>query len=129
MQPFTSLPGRPAYSLLLRGFALETLAFLCIIPIVFESDLPGPSLAWGGPFVGLGLILVTAAVTVTLRGYSRVKVEKAAGYTTLWKVAKENPGLVFVDSKDGRVIAAAGEARPPTGRRGDIEAGKARHRP
>jgi hypothetical protein len=119
--------GRSAYSLILRGFALEVLGFLCIVPIVLESYLPGPTLAWGSTFVGLGLILVTAGVTVTLRAYSRVKVEKAAGYATLWKVAKENPSLVYIDSRDGLVIASAGEPRPPSGRRADIESAKARH--
>jgi hypothetical protein len=82
---------------------------------------------WGGTFVGLCLILVTVAVTVTLRSFARIEVEKAAGYTTLWKVAKENPSLVYIDGRDGRVIALADEPRPRTGRRADIEAAKARH--
>jgi hypothetical protein len=72
------LPGRSASLLLWRGFALEVLGFLCIIPIVFESQLPGPWWAWGGPFLGLCVILVTAAMMVTLRAYARVKVETAA---------------------------------------------------
>jgi hypothetical protein len=46
--------------------------------MVFESQLPGPWWAWGGPFLGLCVILVTAAMMVTLRAYARVKVETAA---------------------------------------------------
>jgi hypothetical protein len=127
MQQVRPLPGLSASSLMLRGFLLEMLGFLCIVPIVLESYLPGPWWAWGGPFLGLGLILVTVAVMVTLRSYARIKVEKAAGYATLWKVAYENPSLVYFDARDGRVIALAGEQRPRTGRRADIEAAKARH--
>jgi hypothetical protein len=127
MPQFTSLPGRSGYTLLLRGFTLEVLGFICIVPIALESYLPGPPLAWGGPFLGLCVVLVTAGVAVSLRAYSRVKVEKTAGYATLWKVANENPSLVYIDGRDGQVIASAGEPRPPSGRRADIKSAKARH--
>lgn len=113
---------------MVRGFVLEVAAFLCVVPIVFESRLPGPWWAWGGSFLGLSLILVIAGVTLTIRSFARTKREKAEGYTTVWKVAKENPTLVFIDGKDGMVISGAGESRPSTGRRKDLEAAKARQR-
>ena len=73
------------------------------------------------------MILVAAGVGVTLRSFARSKLERAAGYTTVWKTANENPHLVYIDGKDGRLIASAGESRPATGRRADIEAAKTRH--
>ena len=127
MQEVKPVPGVPASVLMSRGFTLELLGFLCIVPIVFESYLPGPWLVWGGTFLGLALVLVIAGVAVTLRSFARSKSERSAGYTTLWKVANDDSHLVYVDGKDGRVIAAAGEQRPATGPRADIETAKARH--
>lgn len=126
MQQFTVLPGRSAYWLLIRGVQLEGLGLLCGVAISFESYFPSP-LAWRLPFLGICLVVVAIGVVTSFRAYSRIKVEKAAGYATLWKIARENPDLVYVDSKDGQVIAAAGEPRPPSGRRADIEAAKARY--
>ncbi|HET7414460.1 MAG TPA: hypothetical protein VFI97_02040 [Arthrobacter sp.] len=127
MQEVKPVPGVAASVLMARGFILELLGFLCIVPIVFESYLPGPWLVWGGTFLGLVLVLVIAGVAVTLRSLARSKSERSAGYTTLWKVANENLELAYIDGKDGRLIAASGESRPRTGRRADLEAAKARH--
>jgi len=80
MREVEPLAGASASALMARGFGLELLGFLCIVPIVFESYLPGPWLAWGGTFLGLALILVAAGVGVTLRSSARSKLERAAAH-------------------------------------------------
>jgi hypothetical protein len=127
MLTMKTVPGAPASSLMVRGYAIEVAAFLCVIPIALESYLPGAWWAWGGSFLLLALVLLVGAVVLTFKSSARAKVEKQRGYTTIWTVATEDPHLTYVDGKDGRVIAAAGESRPATGRRSDLEAAKARY--
>ena len=84
--------------------------------------------------MGLGRKLLVSGVRATgvgvflaFRSSEQAKAEKHEGYTTIWKTATENPDLIYVDGKDGKVIAAAGESRPASGRRADLDAAKARY--
>lgn len=122
-----TLPGASASALLVRGYAFEVAAFLCVVPIVLESYLPGPWWAWGGSFLLLAFVLLAVGVILTFRSSARAKAEKHEGYTTIWQAASENPDLTYVDGRDGQVIAAAGDSRPATGRRADLDAAKARY--
>ena len=98
-----------------------------VIAMTFESVLPGKSWLWGLSFYGLIVVLISLSLHSSFKGIVRRRKERSAGYTTIWKVAKYEPNLVYIDDKDGRVIAAAGDPRPATGRRADIEAAKARY--
>ncbi len=121
------LPGTPASALMVRGYAFEVAAFLCVVPIALESYLPGPWWAWGGGFLGVATVLLAIGIRLAFASASRSRAERAAGYTTVWKVAVEDLALVYVDGRDGRVVAGADQPRPASGRRADIEAAKARH--
>ncbi len=129
MVTLKTLPGAPASALLVRGYAFEVAAFLCVVPIVLESYLPGPWWAWGGSFLFVAVVLLAVGLILTFRSSARAKAEKQEGYTTLWKDATENPDLIYVDGKDGKVIAATGDTRPATGRRANLDAAKARYLP
>ena len=122
-----TLPGASARALLVRGYAYEVAAFLCVVPIVLESYLSGPWWAWGGSLLLVAFVLLAVGLILTFRASARAKAEKQEGYTTLWHDATENLDLAYVDGKDGKVIAAAGDPRPDTGRRADLEAAKARY--
>lgn len=127
MSTVKTVPGAPASALMVRGYACEVAAFLCVVPIVLESYLPGPWWAWGGSCLFLAFVLLAAGVFLTFRSSARAKAEKQEGYTTIWRDASENLDLAYVDGRDGTVIAAAGESRPTSGRRADLDAARARY--
>lgn len=120
------LPGAAASTLMIRGFILEVAAAACAIPIVFAFILPGHTAYWAAAFVGLGIVLMIVSLRMTFGSFSRVKKERAAGYATVFKAAKENRDLAFVDAKDNQVVALAGEPMPRSGRRKDIDEAKRR---
>lgn len=80
----------------------------------------------GAVLLGVIVVLLSLSLRCSYKGIVRRRQERSAGYTTIWKVAKYEPNLVYIDDKDGQVIAAAGDPRPATGRRADLDAAKAR---
>src|SRR5665811_1068012 len=73
MSTMKTLPGAPASALLVRGYACEVAVFLCVVPIVLESYLPGPWWAWGASFLFLAFVLLAVGVILTFRSSARAK--------------------------------------------------------
>jgi len=121
------LPGLNAAQLTVRGAACEAAAAACVVPIALQRVLPGGRLLWLAAGLTLGLALLAVGLYLTFRSFARTRAEKATGYTTLWKVAREDPSLAYLDGRDGTLISGPGQSRPRTGRRGDIQACKDRN--
>jgi hypothetical protein len=113
----TPLPGWSGVKFVARGGAMEGLVPFCAVAISFESMFGRKWYYWGGFFGILSGIFIGIGLTMGIRGYSKLRREREAGYTTALPDAEKYPELFLLNPVTFAVISPPYAPRPETLRR------------
>lgn len=113
---FTRLPGWSAAQLVIRGGRIMSVSALIGLLTVFEAYLPGRAYYWGIGFLTVCLAVGSVGVAISRHGYTKLKQERAHGYTTGPQDADDHPELYYLTRDDLQVISAPFAPRPASGR-------------